>query len=346
MPKAAASVAASIGLMIALSLGGVAAQDKDQSRRDLIKATAFASTSLASTPWMVGVEQGIFIKHGLNLTLKTVDTGGQLTQGLTSGDADFIPLAFSLTLSAINQKLPVVVVAVAMGDSTGKRSDDPLTITARKDSGVRAPSDLVGKKVGLVLAGTTREYLDAVLAARNVNPKNVTLVQVPPGGTATALQTERIDAAVTWEPYGTMIINSVPGAYLVQRGGRFITYSSALLTRSDVIQKNPEKVRRFVAAWLEATHWTRQHPKEAGEIATRWVPGLDAGVAAAAIKHVPNDPRISGVWIKALKDYSAQMEKRGALPGPLDVEKHIDARFLRQALQSGSRNLVDLEQVD
>ena len=50
------------------------------------------------------------------------------------------------------------------------------------------------------------------------------------------------------------------------------------------VEKNGATIEKFLAAVSEADKWMRKNPKQAAQVATRWIPGLKLDVAEAAMQ--------------------------------------------------------------
>jgi ABC-type nitrate/sulfonate/bicarbonate transport system substrate-binding protein len=78
--------------MLALTFGagaGWAAQEKTY------QVTAAVGNNMNHTPSFVGVEKGIFLKHGIDLKLKVLSTGQEMVKAVQAGEAQFVGSAYS-----------------------------------------------------------------------------------------------------------------------------------------------------------------------------------------------------------------------------------------------------------
>jgi ABC-type nitrate/sulfonate/bicarbonate transport system substrate-binding protein len=266
-----------------------------------------------------------------------------MAKALASGEVDFTGNAMSNFLPAVEQDLPMIAIGVSVGDGTRKMGDQHLTITAREGSGIKTIQDLAGKKIAYNGAGTTDEYIRAVLARANMKVDDVQLFNVNPGNTANAIQAGQVDAAVLQEPYGTVILETVPGAYLVQRGGDYLAYFSFLTTRPDLLQKDPDLVQKYYDGWAEAAQYVRQHTDEAALIATHWLQGLDQKVAARAIPFQGYDPRVTTTVLESMEDQKKTLVEQKKIKGTVDINKSMDLRFMRSTLQNFPQYFSDLK---
>ncbi len=307
--------------------------------------TAAVGANMNHVPSFVGVEKGIFLKHGVDLKLKVLATGQEMAKALQAGEAQIIGSAFSNYPVAVERGMAARGVVGLMGDRTGRYSDDPVSIWTRKGTGITKVEDLAGRKVGTPVGGTADEYLGVALKKKGVPREKVSVLNVPPGNIVSALQGGSVDAAAIWEPFGSLVQARIPDAVLVSRGGGYIGYYINMAVRNDVIEKSPEVVERYVIGVAEASQYTRKNPDEAAEIATRWVAGLDAAVARQALRQMTFDPRITphtlAAWDENVKILIEQKKLRTTLPW----QQGIELRFIEKAMKSHSQLFADLKPV-
>ena len=298
-------------------------------------------------PEFVGVEKGIFVKHGIDLKLKVLNTGSEVMRAFESGDAQFLSQSPTTQAAAANNGLKLVAVCGIMGDASRVYNDNMFAITARDGSAIRAGhlEDLAGKRVGMVMAGTGEQYLRVVLARKNIAADKVTFVNVPPPNSVSVMRSGSIDAEVTWEPYGTMILDQTPKSYLVQRGGDNIGYTLWVGSSEDFVKKNPEVVQRFVDAFTEAEWYVRQHRTEAAQIAMHWIEGLDPKSAEKAIGYMSFDPRFSSNIVKAANLEQDEILKQGRIKQPIDFNQTLAMSYVGKAMHDQPQYFKDLRPI-
>lgn len=306
---------------------------------------AAVGSNMNHVPSFVGVEKGIFLKHGIDLKLKVLATGQEMSKALQAGEVQIIGSAYSNYPVAVERGMAARGVVGLMGDRTGRYSDDPVSLWSRKGTGVTRIEDLAGRKVGTPVGGTADEYLGVVLRKGGLSREKVTILNVPPGNLVSALQGGGVDAVAVWEPFGSLIQAKVPDAHLVARGGGHIGYYINMAARDDVIERNPELVERYVIGMAEAAQYTRQHPDEAAEIATRWIPGLDVAVAKQALRHMTFDPRITAhtlaAWDENVKILMEQKKLKSAVPW----QQGVEPRFIEKVMKTHPQFFTDLKPV-
>jgi ABC-type nitrate/sulfonate/bicarbonate transport system substrate-binding protein len=308
-----------------------------------VPLAAAVGNSMNHVPSFVGVEKGIFLKHGIDLKLKVLGTGQEMSKALQAGEVQIIGSAFSNYPVAVERGMAAKGVVGMLGDRTSRYSDAPISVWTRKGTGITKIEDLAGRKVGLPVGGTSDEYLAVLLVRKGVPRDKVTFLNVPPGNLLATLQNGSIDAASVWEPIGTLIQAKIPDAVLLARGGGHISYFINMAVRTDVIDKNPELVERYVIGVAEASQYTRKNPDEAAEIATRWVSGLDPAVAKQALRHVAFDPRITSHTIAAWEENVRTLVEQKKLRAPLPWQQGIELRFIEKVMKSHPQLFADLK---
>ena len=307
--------------------------------------TAAVGANMNHVPSFVGVEKGIFLKHGVDLKLKVLATGQEMAKALQAGEAQIIGSAFSNYPVAVERGMAARGVVGLMGDRTGRYSDDPVSVWTRKGTGITKIEDLAGRRVGTAVGGTADEYLGVLLKKKGVPREKVSFLNVPPGNAVSTLQGGSVDAVAVWEPFGSLVQSKVPDAVLVSRGGGHLGYYINMAVRNDVIEKTPDVVERYVIGVAEAAQYTRKNIDEAAEIATRWVAGLDAAVAKQALRQMTFDPRITphtiASWDENVKILIEQKKLKAALPW----QQGIELRFIEKVMKSHPQLFTDLKPV-
>ncbi|MGH7388677.1 MAG: ABC transporter substrate-binding protein [Candidatus Rokuibacteriota bacterium] len=305
--------------------------------------TAAVGGNMNHVPSFVGVEKGIFLKHGVDVKLKVLNTGQEMSKALQAGEVQIIGSAYSNYPLAVERGMAARGVVGLIGDRSGKHWDQSVSIWTRKGAGVATIEDLAGKKLGTPVGGTADEYLGVVLKKKGVDRAKLQVLNVPPGNILSSLQGGSVDAVAIWEPFGSLIEAKVPEAVLLSRGGNYIGYYINMAIRDDVIEKQPDVVERYVIGMAEATWYTRRNLDEAAEISTRWVRGLDAAVARRALAHMVFDARITPHTIAAWGENVQILLEQKKLRAPLPWQKGVELRFIEKVMKSHPQFFADLK---
>ena len=308
--------------------GGVAAQQ-------MPVVELVVGNNFGHLPMFVGVEKGLFKKHGVDVKLKVVNTGTEMVSSMQKREVQAGDMSVTTFLKARHAGDPFRVVGIIQSDATRANADEPLAIVARKGSGIRPGNigDLKGKKIALSKAQTSDEYLKMVLAKGNLkygeDVEIVDIGNVSQTQLATLLKEGKVDATVCWEPFNTMVLDQAPGSYEVVRGGGYLSYIMVVTVHEPMLKASPEIVRNFVAGLAAASQYTRQNRNEAVEIIAKWVPGMDLAVGKKAIQHISFDPRVSQPVMQAFEAAEDDVLRNTVKGAP---RLNVPEQFATQAL--------------
>ena len=128
------------------------------------------------------------------------------------------------------------------------------------------------------------------------------------------------------------------------RGGDVISYLGFNVATRPWVEKNGETIEKFLAAVAEADKWMRANPKQAAQVATRWIPGLKPDVAEAAMQFniQQNDRRLSANNYRALWAAQDRLNRLGILKSTFDVNKHIEPKHILKVMQDKPELFSDL----
>jgi sulfonate transport system substrate-binding protein len=305
---------------------------------------AVIGNNFGHLPMFVGVEKGLFRKHGVDLRLKVVNTGTDMVNAMHKNEVQFGDMSVTTFLKARHGGAPFLVVGMIMNDATTAFADQPLAIVARRGSGVAKVEDLKGKRVGLAKEQTSDEYFKMVLARRGMKYEDVTIENImAPPALGAALAAGKVDAVVSWEPYNVMAMSKAPESYEVLRGGGHLSYMMIVTVHDPMLARNPGLIQDFVDGLAAASRYTRAHRAEAVEIFAKWVPGVDLDVARKAVQHIRFDPRMSGESLRAFENAQNDLLKLTIKDKkPLKITDVVLTRFTEAAQRRHPEYFSDL----
>ena len=277
-------------------------------------------------PWYVAVERGYFAAEGIELEFDySWETDGVRLVG--AGELPFAIASGDQVLLARAQGLPVITVV-------GWFQRFPVAVVALEESGIRGPSGLAGRKVGIPETfGASYIGWQALAAAVGLEDQDVQLEVI--GYTQLANLTEgRVDAAVVYANNEPVQLDQMGYDFVLISVADYATLiSNGLVTNETTVQKQPELVRAFARAFLRGLADTLDDPDEAFEICRKYVDGLDENetvqraVLEATIHYYQGEPlgwSDPAAWRKTAE----VMLEAGLLSGSVEAEQAFTNDYL------------------
>jgi len=325
----------------ALALAAMPAQ-----AQTLTKIKAGMVTGIDQIALPIALERGFFEKQGLDVAIaRPYATGVDALNALQAGESDIVQVGVPM-IGAVLRGMDLVAIGNYSGNATKAGSDATMAIIAREGSGIIKGdlASLKGKKIAASFGTINHLYILAVLEKAGLKPEDVTLVNTPPPDMTVALLAKGIDAFSGWDPWPIIAEKDVPGAIEVIRGGDVISYIGFNVALRSWIEKNGETIEKFLAAVSEADQWMRKNPKQAAQIATRWIPGLKQDIAEAAMQFniQQADRRLSANNFRALWSAEDRLNRLGILKTTFDVNKHVDPKYILTVMKKHPELFSDL----
>lgn len=227
-------------------------------------------------PALYGASSGIFARHGLDVRVQPAQSGGAAASAVAGGSLQFAKSGPISLIAGHARGVPFTVVAPSR-ISTPERPLGQLLV--RADSPIKTGKDCNGK----IFAGSALNDFNALIALQWIDLNggdwhSIKLVEVPAPLVIPAIIEGRIDAAsaenpVLYDALATGKIRALANPF-DSVGKHYI--ASCWFTSKDLVAKQPDIVRRFVAGLHEATVYAYAHPTE---MATSLAPFLHDDVA-------------------------------------------------------------------
>lgn len=215
----------------------------------------------------VAMEKGWFADAGLSIhAYESYETGMALAAALARGD---IHAAYICLVPAINvyrnAGVPIRIVAGTHRYGYGLAVNPARVKTVKdlEDPSVRIGCVRQGGAVDVMMHRTIDTYhLDVKKVLRNVR-------RMKPSRQVLAMKTGQIDAAFLPEHWATVAEQDGATMLLTSRDIWPGVQGSVLVVREELLQADPESVRRLVAVTRKATDWINHNREDAARILAR-----------------------------------------------------------------------------
>jgi NitT/TauT family transport system substrate-binding protein len=284
--------------------------------------------ALTTAPVYLAEAKGYFAQEGLSVDITMTGGGGPDIKALIAGDVDFtytasdqviLPWQEGRRLTMVMGVIPRALINWAMhkdvAQAKGITEKSPLADKLKALRGLTIGTTQAGSLTANLAAYTLRK-------AGLVPQQDATVIPIGSGLTwLAALEQRKVDAALMSPPlpdtavargYAILLIDNARGedpalAEFLQQ---------VFVTRPDVIQKDPELVRKLVRALVRANRWALAAKPE--EIADALQPSMGSTIPRDALltgikATVPAYSRDGRITEQALKAATDVMEVAGIL---------------------------------
>jgi NitT/TauT family transport system substrate-binding protein len=246
--------------LLLLGIGSAGAQDKMTLQLKWVTQAQFAG-------YYVAKDKGFYTEVGLDVTVKPGGPDVNPSQVIAGGGADVIVDWMPSALATREKGVPLINIAQIF-----QRSG--MMLTCRVDSGIKAPADFKGRKLGVWFAGNEYPFLAwmAKLGYKtNGGADGVTVLKQ--GFNVDPLLQKQADciSTMTYNEYWQVIDAGYKPSQLVvfnYTDQGVATLEDGLYAMEDKL-KDPaflDKMARFVKASMKGWDYARAHPDEAVKI--------------------------------------------------------------------------------
>ncbi len=230
-------------------------------------------------PYDVAIDKGYFANYHLRVNIISNPSGSAAAiRSLASGGVDFA-----------EGDIGTLMVLMARESITNVKAVDayyqhnPGGVIFLKGKGISQPKDLEGKTVGS-FAGNSVEFLFPLFArASGLNVSAVHIQHIAAASLQTALLSNQVDAILTFafHTFDFHQVSQTQVGNFSYRDYGVDTYANSILTRTDIIARNPDLVSRFVKALEDARSYSVAHPDEAVQSFLKINPQYDPTISLA-----------------------------------------------------------------
>jgi len=278
-------------------------------------------------PLQVGIEAGIFKRHGIDVEVSSFSGGPRVQQAIAADSID-IGLGSGPELALAAKGAPEIGVA-AMADAPYS-----VLLATLKDSPIKSAADLKGKTISISSKGSLTDWLARELSRlQGWGPDG--FKTAPLGSTSAqmaALKTNQIDGMIVEANAGYRMEEDGTGRVVVQFGDLIKTFHIYVIyARKAFAAQNPDAVRNFLAGWFETVAYMKQHRAETIAIVQKSA-NVSPTLAARDYDELSGMFNPTGRFDpKALAVLSRSFVEMGMLPAEPDIKALVSEEYLPKA---------------
>jgi ABC-type nitrate/sulfonate/bicarbonate transport system substrate-binding protein len=281
----------------------------------------YPSSAVSTLPFDIAKEKGFYVRAGLDVEYIQMRTS-IAPQAVLNGNINFFTSPQS-AISAAVSGLPLIVVLSLYRDT-------PWVLVTSKE--INRGQDLIGKKVAISdIRSSPYYFARAGFKKLGLDEKQIGLTTT--GGTSNsfaAVTSNQVAGAVLSPPFDDKAMSLGYKKFLFLGDLADIPYVG-LFTSQAAIRANRERVRKTIAAILDAVAWQRANRAEAVKmIATRYKISQNEAERSydTLIGILSPDGSID---LKKVRGYLNLLHEERPIPENLDAKKLVDFSMLPSA---------------
>lgn len=281
----------------------------------------YPSAAVSTLPFDIAKEKSFYSKAGVEVEYIQMRTA-IAPQAILNGNIHFFTSPQSGISGAVSG-LPLVVVLSLYRDT-------PWVLITSKD--INKPQDLVGKKIAISdIRSSPYYFARAGFRKMGLDDKQINLTTT--GGTSNSFATlasNLVAGAVLSPPFDDKAVSLGFKKFLFLGDLADIPYVG-LFTSQAEIRNHRERIRRTVAAVLDAAAWQRANRAEAVRmIATKFK--ISSSEAERSYETMTGILSVDGsINIQKVRGYLALLREERPIPSDLEPEKLVDFSMLPSA---------------
>jgi NitT/TauT family transport system substrate-binding protein len=254
------NVMAGLCVMAILSAVNAHAQEKGT------KIVLGAEKSFVTAAVRIAEIKGYFKEEGIDIELRDFNSGkASLAAMLNKKDVNISTAAQTPVVSnSFNRDDFSIIAAMNF-------SDNDIKVLARRDRGIKSPSDLKGKKIGITKGSTGHFFIDLFLSYAGIVPSDVETIDIKPDELPQALADGLVDAICTWEPNILNAEKLLGRKALILPSKGLYRVDFYFVVKKDFIKNNPETLERFLRAVYKGERFIHENNRDAMKIISEWL---------------------------------------------------------------------------
>lgn len=284
--------------------------------------------------------------YGVPLAFKSFLFGPEVNEAAMAGQLDVVNTGLVPTISLLANDSDWIVVA--------RFVESPLSIVARKESGINKIGDLRARTIGVPFGGGAHPYVIRKLKELNMTSNGnmqtgAVLSNVKPSEQELMLEQAKVQAVGTWEPQTSQILSKRLGLLIDEE-----RHIGLITVRKKVATERPDDIVKLLEAYYQAIFYAAQHKAQVDGwyAAVTGIDGavmpnvqvIDSNMKAKNIGDVTLD--LTGQDLLLAQSYADTMFEEKMIWKKIDFSSRCDFSFLKKAkekLQSEPSKTKDVK---
>lgn len=274
-------------------------------------------------PWWIAREEGIFQKYGLEVEIINMTAKADYIAAAAAGQVDVANLATNDLISMVaNNDLDWVAV-VFMDES--HEADAVLT-----SEQITSVEQLKGKQIAFEEGTVSDLLIRQALADSGLAFEDITPVYVTADNAGLALASNKVEAAVTYEPYISTVMEQGGYHRLYTAADSPGIISDALAISRKLLTEKPELKEKLQNVWQESLDFWAANPERGDEIiaAQTGIPAEELPAVLEGMKFYSLEDQKTAEGLDSIK--KAYQNIQSILLGQGVIEKEADIEQIIQ----------------
>jgi NitT/TauT family transport system substrate-binding protein len=280
-------------------------------------------------PIWVAEDAGLFKKHNLDVELVFMEGGTTAVQAAVAGE---VPIFTTGSQAIVNARLEGAEVV----DLAQYVPSLPYVLVANPR--IQSGADLKGGRIATARRGAASDVaFQYAVRKLGLDPNtDVTVLQIGDQESRFgALQAGSIDATVVDEAFGA---EATRQGYPVLADVRDLQFPFVSVGTTDrYLRDQPDTVRNFMRAFVEAIHYFKTQPEESKQILRKWMKTdnqelIDDTWDSYAHRYLSSKPYPTVQGAQAMLEFTAQTSTKVIVANPLD---YINPKFVEDMDKTG-----------
>jgi NitT/TauT family transport system substrate-binding protein len=291
---------------------------------------AFTATGIDAF-WLYGRDRGFFVDKGIDLQIGEGKGSAISAQSVATGADDFgVDVEGGTFLALAVKGLPATAIMTNMAKS-------PLCILSPASAPLKQPHDLIGKRIGVTLGGSSGALFPVLLSRNGIPSNSINVINLQPGPALTALLARSVDGVVTFVTVTAALEQKGLKTHVLMFADNKVRLPGAyVIAGNNLLKRKPDMVRRFLAAAQRSFLETEKHPADAAASFAKAYPSYGEAAALGELKLAisllkspsAGSNELGAISVPAAQEGVQALEVAGMVPTNTDVSKFLNGSFL------------------